>query len=98
MTEMLDRSARAAFDALGPHERPWEEQPPDVKENLRNIVRAVLRELRQPTEAMSRAGSRATCQAVTEFTRGKYEGIGLSPHNLERIWKAIINAALGERT
>lgn len=79
MSEIVDRAAKAMWLDVG---GPWELLADETQEIFRRDVRKVIAALREPTEAMEKAGRHNSDVAW-------WEG------DIPGIWRAMIDAALG---
>jgi len=79
---MIERCARAMYHAT-PRNKPFEQLSAYKRGEIVLQVRAVLGQLREPTETMTSAGNRARMNI-----QGGYGGPGY--------WEAAIDAALSE--
>jgi hypothetical protein len=79
---ILERAARAAADA---DQEDYDEAPLLFRE----IARAVLQAIREPSEALIQAGDLAI------LALGETRGLGI--YGSEECWRAMIDAAIAER-
>jgi hypothetical protein len=86
MTEAIKRVARGIADAHGPYQDGGE------WERFTNEARAAITALREPTLAMSNA----MMLAAPLIDRGNGVKVSLTCHEIEAIFRAGIDAALGK--
>lgn len=87
MSSMIDSASEAVLRAIRPGDDPsWGEVSHDARLEVRAIVLAVLKAMREPTEAMAAAASKAGDVALT------------NAENDRAIWEAMIDAAMAETT
>jgi hypothetical protein len=83
MSEIVERAARACYEALGgadPQATPWPDLRERDKDGFRNQVRVTIDAIREPTEEMRRAFY------LLDEAR--------SPTSCIEGWQAMIDAAL----
>jgi hypothetical protein len=88
MTSMLERVARAMYDAmpkgvLHPH---FDDLWPEVQNTYRNVARAAIEAMHEPNSRILQAGYDAPHDILAD---GRDGGI-----LMENIWRAMISAAL----
>lgn len=96
MTDIIDKAARAAIEAMrdGAHalhgayiaDEDIDDTLIDGRVDMRAVIRAVLQAIREPSEAMAKAGS--VDDPAGDWTISDYEA--------KAVWQAMIDAALGE--
>lgn len=88
--EMIERVARAMHDlcqAQTPTQgATWENSYPEARDQLRQLARAAVEAMREPTEAMKEAGISRAVDLIEAFTSTDYVA--------DETWAAVIDAAL----
>ena len=111
-TDLIERAARALWDhsllkpyhALTSQPAMGVPEPEPDWQRFIPIARAVLEAIREPGEAMTEVGGEQVLD--TEFGAGQYESIGAESgrgsvltanEQAQKAWRAMIDAALGEK-
>ena len=98
MGEMVERVAESLFvQHYFPAPALWDGEPEQRKQFYRDMARAAIKAMREPTEAMIVAGTLADWVGEAESR----EGLSIMPNDDYGtpigIWPEMIDAALGEQ-
>ena len=88
MSEMVERVAKAIYEA-GPDGYVWESAAPYWLNEYRDLARAAIAAMREPSVEMEKAGARGISAC---FTPEPDDPPALAA------WRAMVDAALGKET